>query len=74
MNNVLEKIFEAPAILLEKTVSSAWHVKQLVIDKKPLKHAEEYWNTLGPGLTTGAADDDVGFTGNHVAHLLSSTH
>lgn len=58
MNNVLEKIFEAPAVLLEKSVSGVWHVKQLVIDKKPLKHAEEYWNTLGPGLTTGAADDD----------------
>lgn len=25
---------------------------------KPLKRAEEYWDTLGPGLTTGAADDD----------------
>lgn len=24
----------------------------------PFKKAEEYWNTLGPGLTTGAADDD----------------
>ena len=22
------------------------------------KEAEEYWDTLGPGLTTGAADDD----------------
>ena len=26
--------------------------------KRPLKLAEEYWSTLGPGLTTGAADDD----------------
>ncbi|MFA6414746.1 MAG: divalent metal cation transporter [Candidatus Paceibacterota bacterium] len=25
---------------------------------KPLRRAEEYWDTLGPGLTTGAADDD----------------
>ena len=24
----------------------------------PLKLAGKYWNTLGPGLTTGAADDD----------------
>jgi NRAMP (natural resistance-associated macrophage protein)-like metal ion transporter len=24
----------------------------------PLKLASKYWNTLGPGLTTGAADDD----------------
>lgn len=26
--------------------------------RKPLQLAEEYWNTLGPGLTTGASDDD----------------
>lgn len=24
----------------------------------PVKKAEEYWNSLGPGLTTGASDDD----------------
>jgi NRAMP (natural resistance-associated macrophage protein)-like metal ion transporter len=26
--------------------------------KKPLTKAGDYWKTLGPGLTTGAADDD----------------
>src|SRR3989339_816738 len=26
--------------------------------KKPFKFVSKYWNTLGPGLTTGAADDD----------------
>jgi NRAMP (natural resistance-associated macrophage protein)-like metal ion transporter len=26
--------------------------------QKPVKKAEEYWHMLGPGLTTGAADDD----------------
>ncbi len=25
---------------------------------KPVKKTEEYWNELGPGLTTGASDDD----------------
>jgi NRAMP (natural resistance-associated macrophage protein)-like metal ion transporter len=25
---------------------------------KPVKKAQEYWHMLGPGLTTGAADDD----------------
>jgi NRAMP (natural resistance-associated macrophage protein)-like metal ion transporter len=28
------------------------------IADKPLKRAEAYWAKLGPGLTTGAADDD----------------
>ena len=26
--------------------------------KEPVKKAEEYWHMLGPGLTTGASDDD----------------
>ncbi len=26
--------------------------------RTPLKTAEQYWHTLGPGLTTGASDDD----------------
>ncbi|GAC1413269.1 MAG: divalent metal cation transporter [Candidatus Doudnabacteria bacterium] len=34
----------------EKTIAEA--------GKKPLQLAAEYWHTLGPGLTTGASDDD----------------
>ncbi len=29
-----------------------------IVGEQPFKRAEEYWDTLGPGLTTGAADDD----------------
>jgi hypothetical protein len=32
------------------------------IADKPLKRAEAYWAKLGPGLTTGAADDDPSIT------------
>ncbi len=54
----LEKIAEMPAILLEKSMDRTRKVEREVITKQPFKLAEEYWNTLGPGLTTGAADDD----------------
>src|SRR6185503_5352988 len=27
-------------------------------DSKTVKKSRQYWNILGPGLTTGAADDD----------------
>lgn len=33
-------------------------VEEKILSSHPLKRAEEYWDTLGPGLTTGAADDD----------------
>ncbi len=49
---------EAPAIALEETIVFIEKEEKILISKRPFKLAEEYWDTLGPGLTTGAADDD----------------
>ncbi len=54
----IEKLFEVPAEALEFGVEEVEKAERSVISKKPFRLAEEYWNTLGPGLTTGAADDD----------------
>jgi NRAMP (natural resistance-associated macrophage protein)-like metal ion transporter len=54
----LERIFEAPARALEDTIEFAEKEKRALVSKRPFKLAEEYFNTLGPGLITGAADDD----------------
>lgn len=53
-----EKVLEAPAELLEEGLEFVEKEEKILLSKKPFKLAEEYWNTLGPGLTTGAADDD----------------
>jgi NRAMP (natural resistance-associated macrophage protein)-like metal ion transporter len=55
---IVEEIVEAPAIALEDGVEVTEKVEKEAVSKRPFKLAEEYWNTLGPGLTTGAADDD----------------
>ncbi len=56
---------EAPAQVLEKTVETAGKlVEVLPTDqvtetlKKTRKKTKAYWHNLGPGLTTGASDDD----------------
>ena len=54
----IEKAFEAPAEVLEKGIEFVRKEEKSLISKRPFKLAEEYWDTLGPGLTTGAADDD----------------
>lgn len=54
----LKKAAEAPAKGLEKSVETFEQAGKSIITKKPLQAAERYWETLGPGLTTGAADDD----------------
>jgi len=56
--SILEKLFSAPAEVLEKTVELEKEIKNDIEDQKPVKVAKEYWHILGPGLTTGAADDD----------------
>jgi len=55
---ILEKIFGAPAELLEKTIEVEQEIEEEISQQKPVKKAKEYWKILGPGLTTGAADDD----------------
>lgn len=56
--SLLEKIFSAPAEILETTVKVGAEIEQDIAEKGPVKSAKKYWNILGPGLVTGAADDD----------------
>lgn len=57
-NKTLEKIAEAPAVILEKGVAIEEEIAKDLNIKNDIKAAEKYWKDLGPGLTTGAADDD----------------
>ncbi|HNW71458.1 MAG TPA: divalent metal cation transporter [Candidatus Paceibacterota bacterium] len=56
--SILEKLFSAPAEVLEKGAELGKDIENDIENQKPIKEAKEYWKTLGPGLTTGAADDD----------------
>lgn len=59
--NIFTKTAEAPAQALQKTVEtggkmiSAFPTEQV---GKAVKKTGSYWHMLGPGLTTGASDDD----------------
>ncbi len=57
-DHLIEDIATAPSEALEKTMDASSSFFHRLFDKKPFKDAEEYWETLGPGLTTGASDDD----------------
>ncbi|MEI8229991.1 MAG: Nramp family divalent metal transporter [Candidatus Peregrinibacteria bacterium] len=54
--SLLQRIVEAPAAGLGRTINSSRRLAYGV--GLPLRKAGQYWKTLGPGLTTGAADDD----------------
>ncbi len=53
-----EEIAGAPAEVLEKTIKESKHLAKDVSKQSTFKSLRNYWKTLGPGLTTGAADDD----------------
>ncbi len=53
-----QKSAEAPAILLDRTVTKTGAIASKSINNKLVKKGENYWHSLGPGLTTGASDDD----------------
>jgi NRAMP (natural resistance-associated macrophage protein)-like metal ion transporter len=56
--DIIEKIAEAPAAALDATLTKTEHAAKAIPKNGTLKKTREYWNVLGPGLTSGAADDD----------------
>lgn len=56
--DIFTKGVEAPAEFLQKTVDGAHRVATVIPANKMMRHTRDYWHMLGPGLTTGASDDD----------------
>ena len=56
--DIVTKTVEAPALALEKTLETTHDIGRRLNNDKTLKKTKDYWHMLGPGLTTGASDDD----------------
>jgi NRAMP (natural resistance-associated macrophage protein)-like metal ion transporter len=56
--DMLEEIMAKPAEFLELGIEKGKQLEKQIISKEPFTVAKEYWHNLGPGLTTGASDDD----------------
>jgi len=54
----LRKSAEAPAEFLDQTIIAAQKMSAALPASELRKKTEDYWHMLGPGLTTGASDDD----------------
>jgi NRAMP (natural resistance-associated macrophage protein)-like metal ion transporter len=54
----LRKGAEAPAVALDQTVIATQKITAAIPNNGLVKRGENYWSSLGPGLTTGASDDD----------------
>ncbi|MEO8863381.1 MAG: divalent metal cation transporter [Candidatus Saccharimonadales bacterium] len=49
---------EAPAVMLDRAVTSGTNLSKKLPKNQVLAKTKGYWHDLGPGLTTGASDDD----------------
>lgn len=55
---IIEKVAESPARVLDTAIETGKKVQKSIKQGKPAKTAKKFWLALGPGLTSGAADDD----------------
>lgn len=55
---IVEEVFKAPSTVLDKAVRAVERGEKKIQKKKTFRRAKEFMTALGPGLTTGAADDD----------------
>jgi NRAMP (natural resistance-associated macrophage protein)-like metal ion transporter len=58
--NIVKKAIEAPAEALQLGIEGGQRLAKTIplTGQGSLKKAKDYWYLLGPGLTTGASDDD----------------
>ena len=53
---------EAPAVVLARTVMASVVIRDIAVEQTAnspvVQKSKQYWHMLGPGLTTGASDDD----------------
>ncbi|MBP9852793.1 MAG: hypothetical protein QG629_264 [Patescibacteria group bacterium] len=57
-DKLILKSMEMPAVVLDKTVERSTTILRSMPEAPGLRRAKDYWSALGPGLTTGASDDD----------------
>ena len=56
--HIIQKGAEAPAEFLERTVAASQKINDSLPTNRLVQKSKDYWHMLGPGLTTGASDDD----------------
>lgn len=58
MENSIENLAQAPSIIIEKGIEATKKLRKGTASLSQIKKARGFWNNLGPGFITGAADDD----------------
>lgn len=65
MEKLIERLVESPAIALGRIIDATIAAGTALKNQRHVKKGKEYWESLGPGLTTGASDDDPSGIGTY---------
>lgn len=57
-NPLMKKFTDTPGTTLSNSIKKTGQMAHDFPSSQPIKKTEKYWHDLGPGLTTGASDDD----------------
>jgi NRAMP (natural resistance-associated macrophage protein)-like metal ion transporter len=57
-HKILTRTAEAPAQMLGRAVMMTQVLRDAGVNNQLVRRTKSYWHMLGPGLTTGASDDD----------------
>src|SRR5215207_7354076 len=57
-HKIITRTVEAPAEALGQAVLMTQVIQEATAHNQIIKKTKNYWHMLGPGLTTGASDDD----------------
>lgn len=58
MDDTIKKVAASPSVVLEKSIDATKKLGKDANNLHQVKKARGFWQNLGPGLITGAADDD----------------
>lgn len=61
----MAEVVAAPVEVVEQTVAATKHLGQRLEHEPAVRKTKAYWHMLGPGLTTGASDDDPSGIGTY---------
>jgi NRAMP (natural resistance-associated macrophage protein)-like metal ion transporter len=57
-NKIVKTIAETPSKTIDSAIQTGKRFDKNIGNRETIKKAKKFWLALGPGLTTGAADDD----------------
>ncbi len=62
---IIKEVASKPAEMLDRAATTTEKIGETLSRQRPIQEVRHFWHGLGPGLTTGASDDDPSGIGTY---------